>query len=66
MDKENERLKIEKRTAKNASYITSRNGVEERKSTITIRKIEKKETSEHKYEDEDNKENIISQQMLID
>jgi hypothetical protein len=40
--------------------------VEERKSTITIRKIEKKETSEHKYEDEDNKENMISQQMLID
>lgn len=51
LDKENERLKIEKRTAKNASYINCRTGIEERKSTITIRKMEKKENSEYKQEE---------------
>lgn len=47
LDKENERLKIEKRTTKTASYIRFNNGPEERKSTITIRKekIERKEVS---------------------
>lgn len=48
LDKENERLKIEKRTTKTASYIRFNNGLEERKSTITIRnnqKLEKKEIS---------------------